>query len=315
MLLKPMPPDLKALAAGSTNRRQAGAALLLGAVILLVLMYLTPSPVPPPDLKPVPVPPDPFAHISLSAKAAIVYDLSSKASLYELHAETQLPLASLTKLLTLYAASEALIPQTPILISMRAIREEGDSGLKEGETFAFVDLARLALVASSNDAAEAVAEAAEARRSLIGVDLLASAAESVGLSQTYAVNDTGLDVNAVVSGGYGSARDVALLAGAFLSRTPVLAEATVASSVTAISLQGKSHTLKNTNPGVDTLPGLLLSKTGYTELAGGNLVVIFDAGIGHPVAIAVLGATRESRFTDVETLMRATSAHFAGVAL
>jgi D-alanyl-D-alanine carboxypeptidase len=60
------------------------------------------------------------------------------------------------------------------------------------------------------------------------------------------------------------------------------------------------------------MPGLLLSKTGYTDLAGGNLVIVFDVGIGHPVAIVVLGSTRDARFTDVEKLMHATLSHFAG---
>jgi D-alanyl-D-alanine carboxypeptidase len=59
----------------------------------------------------------------------------------------------------------------------------------------------------------------------------------------------------------------------------------------------------------------MMSKTGYTDLAGGNLAVVFDAGIGHPVAVVVLGSTKEERFTDVQRLVRATSAQFAGLRL
>ena len=44
-------------------------------------------------------------------------------------------LASLTKLLTLYAASETLSPSFPVAISEAAIRQEGDSGFSAGETF------------------------------------------------------------------------------------------------------------------------------------------------------------------------------------
>ena len=61
------------------------------------------------------------------------------------------------------------------------------------------------------------------------------------------------------------------------------------------------------------MPGLLRSKTGFTDLAGGNLAVIFDAGMNHPVAIVVLGSTQSGRFTDVKTLMAATLAHFANL--
>ena len=65
--------------------------------------------------------------------------------------------------------------------------------------------------------------------------------------------------------------------------------------VTIRSTTGTVHTLANTNPDTTQIPGLLMSKTGYTDLAGGNLVIIFDAGIDHPVAIVVLGSTRDDR--------------------
>ena len=70
----------------------------------------------------------------------------------------------------------------------------------------------------------------------------------------------------------------------------------------------------NTDPIIGTVPRLLLSKTGYTDLAGGNLVLVFDAGIRHPIAIVVLGSSLKARFTDGATLVAAALAHFAGVA-
>jgi D-alanyl-D-alanine carboxypeptidase len=63
---------------------------------------------------------------------------------------------------------------------------------------------------------------------------------------------------------------------------------------------------------VNRFPDLLLSKTGYTDLAGGNLVIVYDAGINHPIAIVVLGSTEDGRFTDVSQLIAATLAHFGG---
>jgi hypothetical protein len=41
-------------------------------------------------------------------------------------------------------------------------------------------------------------------------------------------------------------------------------------------------------------------------LAGGNLVVVFDAGIDHKIIVSVLGSTKEERFSDVEKLVWAT---------
>jgi D-alanyl-D-alanine carboxypeptidase len=141
--------------------------------------------------------------------------------------------------------------------------------------------------------------------------LLRNAAAAAHLSQTYAVNGTGLDESDSLSGGYGSARDVARLASELLVVAPNIARATTKSSVTVTSAQGTTHTLPNTDIDVEHFPNLLLSKTGYTDLAGGNLAIVFDAGLNHPVAVVVLGSTEEDRFTDVNELVNATLAHFA----
>ena len=72
------------------------------------------------------------------------------------------------------------------------------------------------------------------------------------------------------------------------------------------SLSKLGHKAVNTNKTVNSIPGIIASKTGYTELAGGNLAVVFDAGFGSPVAVVVLGSTYEERFSDVEKLSNAT---------
>jgi D-alanyl-D-alanine carboxypeptidase (penicillin-binding protein 5/6) len=256
---------------------------------------------------------DAFAGITINAKSAIVYDLKTKQVLYEKNANAQLPLASVTKLLTVYAASNVLSPSSQVRIGTTSINDAGDLGFTTGETFAFSDIARLALVASSNNAAEAIAETARARQATSTSNLLAGAASALGLSQTYAVNGTGLDLDTKNAGAYGSARDIAFLSGVLLSKAPATAHATTQMSVSATSEQGIVHTLPNTNPGIVHVPSPLLSKTGYTDLAGGNLVVVFDAGIDHPVAVVVLGSTEEGRFTDVNTLVSSTLNQFAGV--
>lgn len=255
--------------------------------------------------------PSPYASVSLIGQAAVVYDLTTGRALFEKNSDTQLPLASLTKLLTTYAAVTTLDRDASITVTPSALSAEGDSGLAAGQTFALRDLARFALVASSNDAAEAIAETAAKKRSTSDKSLLASAAAAAGLSQTYALNGTGLDENATVSGGYGSAHDVAVLAGALLREAPSIAKATIEPSVSITDYQGTVHSQRNTNQGIVHLPNPLLSKTGYTDLAGGNLVVVFDAGINHPIAVVVLGSTREGRFSDVDSLVSATLSHFA----
>lgn len=316
-------PDLKTLIDRLDKRnkeRQAARVIIAGSVLLgaiaLVSPFLVPKTAPVavlPEEVAVPVV-DTYEGTSIEGKAAIVYDLTTKEVLFSKNDKAQLPLASLTKLLTAYAGATSLDKNASVAITPSALGAEGESGLTEGEVFTFTDAARLALVASSNDAAEAIAEAAAQKNAVSGRSLLASAAAAIGLPQTYAVNGTGLDVSTTLSGGYGSAYDVAQLAGALLSVAPELALATTLPEVSVRSNTGAVHTLPNTNQDVVHVPNMLLSKTGFTDLAGGNLAIVFDSGIGHPVAIVVLGSTHEGRFSDVNELLTRTRNHFANLA-
>jgi D-alanyl-D-alanine carboxypeptidase (penicillin-binding protein 5/6) len=254
--------------------------------------------------------PNPFDAVHINGQAAIVVDLTTGQTLYAQNADQPLPLASLTKLVTLYGAEHALSPRSNVLITPESLLPDGDYGLVAGEIFAYEDLARFTLAASVNDGAEAIAEAAAAAK---GVDVPAFMAQSIqdaGLTQTRVENSTGLDLDITHASAFGSARDVAKLAGEFLTAAPNVAQATTLASVTARDSNGTTHTLANTNPYAPSTPGLRLSKTGYTDIAGGNLAIVFDAGINHPVAIVVLGSTKDGRFTDVTALRRATLASF-----
>ena len=297
--------------------REAGYALLGASGLLAIFLFvpLAPQRIPAPQaVVATSTAPDAYASIPLEAKAAIVYDLATKQVLYAKNADAQLPLASLTKLLTVYAAFSELSPSTPVTIPADAMKVDAPRAFNEGQTFALSDLARLTLTASLNDGAVAIAEATAARQNRSQGAALASAAAALDLSQTYAVNGSGLDESANVSGGYGSARDLAILAGALAEKAPDIAAATTQNSARATSEGGTAYTVKNTDPMVGTFPHLLLSKTGFTDLAGGNLALVFDAGIGHPIAVVVLGSSQKARFADASALVSATLAHFAGVA-
>lgn len=80
-------------------------------------------------------------------------------------------------------------------------------------------------------------------------------------------------------------------------------EATTHLLLTTHSLDGAVHNLENTNKFVETFPGIVASKTGTTDLAGGNFALIFDAGPMRPIAVVVLGSTPDERFSDAEQLI------------
>jgi D-alanyl-D-alanine carboxypeptidase len=234
----------------------------------------------------------------ITAKAAIIYDPLTKKILFEKNADERLPLASLTKLMAAEAVLSLGKNDESIQITQADLRPSGDWGLKVGETWKLSDLLTFGLVASSNDAMAAAASALGAD----AVDHMNQRAKELGLTQTYFYNPTGLDLDLETAGAYGSAHDVAILASNFLMQHAALFEATIAPSV---SISSNNHTLEATSTAVPLLdiPGLIGAKTGYTDLAGGNLVAAVDLQVGHPLIIAVLGSTHEGRFEDVKTLI------------
>ncbi len=309
-------PELAELAQRTRSMREAGFALALASLILAIFLFV-PLTSKQESRSPVTVAtttPQIFAVAPTEAAAAIVYDLITGETLYAKNADVQLPLASLTKLLTVYAALAHLPASTPITISSEAALAEAPHALAAGDTFSLGDLAKITLTASLNDGAIAIIEAASEAEHRSASDTLAGAAAALHLADTYAHNGNGLDVNTIVAGGYGSARDIARLAGALVQEAPEIALATTREEARATSASGRGYRVKNTDPIVGEVPGLLLSKTGYTSLAGGNLALVFDAAIGHPIAIVVLGSSdKDTRFSDGMTLVAATLAHFAGV--
>ncbi len=291
------------------------AGLVILALIVFILIYgATQRP------KPVVIIDDakvagttPFQNLNLDAKAVYVYDMLKKQVLFKKNEFVQLPLASLTKLMMAVTATELLPKNSKITIRPEFLQEEGDSGLLVNESWELSDLLDYSLVVSSNDGARSIASVVGAfdlqntdydlgRKDFILQ--MNKKAQSLGLKQTYFVNESGLDIDEV-SGGYGSAIDMATLLQYIVTNDPDLLEATKYPTIT-ISSDDTSHTGRNTNSDVGDIPALLGSKTGFTEMAGGNLVVAFDASIGHPIVIVVLGSTEQGRFKDVDKLVQAS---------
>lgn len=252
--------------------------------------------------------PTPFDGITLEARAAYILDITSGETVYEKNADEILPLASLTKIMTAITAADALDDATPIPISRAALAAEGSQGLFVGETWSPRELMRLTLVSSSNDGARALAEYFVEESF---VQTMNRKSMELGLRKTYFFNATGLDLSRQTSGGYGTAKEIASLLSYGVSHYPDIFNPTRRRELTFASLSGVSHRVKNTNEGVESSFGVIASKTGYTALAGGNLAVVFDAGLQHPLAAIVLGSSPDGRFSDMETLMSAALAYAA----
>ncbi len=252
-----------------------------------------------------------FPAVELQANSAIVYDLVTGKTLFEKNAEAQLPLASVAKLLL--AAALPSSENRTLTITGDDLKPEGDSSLRTGERWRLPDLLDFTLAMSVNDGAYALAGAAAALQNSsepLLTSSLNAVARDLGLAQTYVIDPTGLDISSSTAGAYGSAKDTAKLMGAVLRRHPASLEATTISAFDAYSLDGKEHEVINTNPLVGTIPGLLVSKTGFTDLAHGNLALAIDVGFFHPVAIVILDSGYTGRFDDAKILIEATRAAF-----
>jgi D-alanyl-D-alanine carboxypeptidase len=250
--------------------------------------------------------PSAFAGIEVTASAAYVFDIESGTVMFDKNSEAQLPLASLTKVALALLAYENLAEDGVVTFSPGSLAPEGDSGFEVGESWIVRDLIDFTVMTSSNDGAAALAEAIERTTNTDIVTLLNALAESLGLSQTYFVNETGLDSSTLFSGAYGSAQDMAALFSYVSTTAPGILAATTIPERTFTSVNGKTYEATNTNRAIADLPGLVLGKTGFTDLAGGNLAVVTEPEPGHAFAVVVLSSTPDGRFADVVTLVRAT---------
>lgn len=251
---------------------------------------------------------DYFEDVAVSATSAYVWDVREQRSLYQKAPDRQLPLASITKLMTALVAHELLEGSSHVSIDDSAIKQDGDSGFVDGESFALHNLLDLTLLSSSNDGAFAIASTAGALLDADGgattfVEAMNIRAGELGLTQTYFKNPTGLDISESESGAYSSVRDVTFLMEHILTEYPEILEATKNESTQVISDTGLTHEVDNTNPTISRIEGIIGSKTGYTDLAGGNLAVAFDAAFNRPIIVVVLGSTRTGRFEDVLSLV------------
>lgn len=258
----------------------------------------------------------PFSAVDIKGKSAYVWDVQAQRALYKKEATEALPLASVTKLMTALVAHELLTEKTDVTIGEQAIRQDGDSGLLSGETFDRQTLSDLVLMSSSNDGAYAMAVAAGAilqpeNPADAFVHAMNIRAEELSLHDTYYKNPTGLDLSQTEGSAYGSARDMSFLMEYIILHQPDILTFTQEDTTRVYSQDGIYHDAVNTNYYIDEIPGLIGSKTGYTDLAGGNLVVAFDAGLNRPIIVAVLGSTRHERFTDVISLVEEAQKYVA----
>ncbi len=257
---------------------------------------------------------DYFSNVEVFGSSAYVADIDTGAVLFKKNADTQLPLASLTKVPLMLAVTEVLPLTSVISIPRDTSPTNAADVLRAGSEWHVGDLIAYTLVGSSNDGAKILAHAADeglrakypvAREGQAAVWRMNDIAKSLGLLHTYFLNPSGLDESETQSGAYGSAADMAKLFGYAARQPGDIFVGTSRLSVTITSTQGERAVASNTDAALDSIAGITMGKTGYTDLAGGNLVVVFTAGTHRFVAV-VLNSTQAGRFADIRALVGAT---------
>lgn len=252
-----------------------------------------------------------LAELDLIAESVSVYDINTNKKIFSKDDDVPLPIASLAKILSVAVGLNNHKLDEVVYISPDAVKQAGDFGIFAYEKWKIADLAKFTLIVSANDGAYALTESqADA------VEKINNKAVRLGLPHAFFMNATGLDIPSpqinchadlcnVSPGAVATASEVNAMAVYAMQAYGEVFGATVLPSITLKSESGFDHTFKNTDVLVGKIPNLMFSKTGFTNLAGGNLCIIFKDKRGHAIAVTVLGSTFDGRFQDMEKIVNA----------
>lgn len=270
------------------------------AELTLMTPAPTPAPAAPPALSAAPLLETP--PIELPCAAAILVEPQSGQVLFAQNTDTPRPVASVTKVMTILLALEALSQgrvslEDEFSISQAAAGMGGSQVLLDvGEVQPFSVLLKSAIVGSANDASVAIAEALYGSESVF-VERMNERARELGLTDTHFVNCTGLPAE----GQQTTARDVAVMTMAMLSYPTYFDFSTVWLDEVDHG-DGRITQLTNTNKLIRLYDGCDGGKTGSTNEAGYCISATAERG-GMRLIAVVLGADTGSERFDIASEM------------
>lgn len=231
----------------------------------------------------------------VDARAYLVQDAGTGEVLLARNAHTRLPIASLTKLMTVLVALDRAKPSAMVTVDGDAAGVTGSTvGLRAGERLRLRDLLAAALIQSANDAAFALATEVGDGSFRRFVTMMNAKAAELGLEGTHYVRPDGLDVAGHVS----TARDTFTLAR--LAMQEPLVRELVRKKTAEIPPDRK---LRNWNDLLWTFPGLIGVKTGHTDRAGWAEVAAARRGPATVYAVILGSPSRERRNADLARLL------------
>jgi D-alanyl-D-alanine carboxypeptidase len=207
--------------------------------------------------------------LNIESKSFIIYDFKKEKIIASREPYKSLPLASVSKLMTSYV------------------------GMKYCPTI-FAQYKESILINSSNEDSEKLSEKCFGDKQTF-VDFMNRESANMSLNMFFR-NSSGLDIdNTLEASNYGDIMSVIKLAEQVYQYDK---GETFGLTLKKYSDQG----IANTNKYVNIWPFLIASKTGFTDIANGNLVTLYNYNQDF-FAIAVLGSTKDGRFDDTYKLL------------
>lgn len=232
----------------------------------------------------------------VSAKAALVYDLSDNKILFDKNSKARLPMASLTKIMTAVVAIENKRSDDRYTVYKENLVGENVMGLTSGEVLSLENLLYGLILNSGNDAAEVLAANTLGRQEFVSA--MNNKAKSLGLKNTNFTNPSGLEGE---GNQYTTAYDLLVITRYALANYPLFVKVAATYEYhIPYTWDHKAFDLYNETNLITSYPGVKGVKDGYTPEAGLCLVTYLDYG-GHKMIGIILGS--ENRRQEMKDLL------------
>lgn len=246
--------------------------------------------------------------LGLNAKSAILMEESTGNILYESNPDERLPIASVTKVMTMLLIMESVDSEKISLDDMVTVSENAMSYggstmfLETGEQLTVNDMLKGIAVASANDGCVAMAEHLAGSESAF-VDMMNEKAKELGMENTHFMNTNGLDED----DHYSSARDVAIMSRELMKHETIFNY----TSIWMDTLRGGKFQLANTNKLIRFYDGANGLKTGSTSKALCCLSAAAKRNDMQLIAVVLGAPTSAERFASAKSLLDYGFANYA----
>lgn len=218
--------------------------------------------------------------INIEAKGYVIYDLNSEKILKSENATTSFALASLSKV---------------IIIGAYLDYKSAHNEAIDADGYAYI---QKILVESDNVAIEDLNKRFVDKNGVSLIQLGMELSTRLGYpNEIILTNPSGLDIDESRASNFGTPRAVAALYSYLYKTYPNVFQKTKFAEV-----NNGEENLINTNKTSDQTFGILSSKTGFTDVAGGNLAVTVAPAPGSEYLLIVFKSSKQGRFADIQKL-------------